>query len=121
MALWQSAIAQAWADAFLASDSALNNTDRTVLPGAIRGEARRWLTWPEHKEDRQTVCDLAGIDEPKLRRAARAKLAEGANRKPAVIGLDAMFARLLERETELSPEALDTALSELAALESSAA
>lgn len=128
--LWLSVIARCWADAFEASDWFLRASEtalkrRDFDPDATRGEARRWLIldFGEWKSDRETVCDLAGVDPDLVRNAARRKLARvKAGEKPAaeVVSLDSMFTRLLESETTMDPDELDTALAELAALEAAA-
>lgn len=124
-ALWIAVIANCWADAFSRSDTMIRNTDRTCDPEAERSEARRWLVtgidpW---KSWRIEVCDLADIDEPMLRAAARRKLEQvKANEAPTaeVINIDAAFARLLNAEGSMTAAEIDTALAELARLEAAA-
>lgn len=118
-------VGQVWLDAYVSTDAALNNTDRTRYPDDVRGEARRWLIFETGpwREDRQFWCDCAGVSETKLRKAAkrRLKLVKREERTATVIALDRAFATLLETAESMAPEALDSALAELAALESAAA
>lgn len=127
-ALWLRVIGQAWVDAFEASDWFLTITDkpRARDPDVIRAEARRWLTidFGLDADDRQEICDLAGIDADALRSAAKQKLdAVKAKEQTTaeVIALDRAFARLLESESTLDAATIDAALADLAELESAAA
>ncbi len=122
--LWAAVLARCWLDAFVASDAALNNTDRTRDPVTVRQEGRRWLVtdlepW---RGDRETVCVLAEISEPMLRRAAkrRLELAKAEESTAQVISLDRAFAALLEEAETMDGTTLDAALAELAALETAA-
>lgn len=125
--LWCAVIANAWHDAFTAKDSWLANSghrsSEEVRQRAdmIRGESRRWLTamWGSYQQDRQEVCELAGVDPEALRQAAMRRLAEvkAERRSAEVVRLDDAFAKLLAHESELDPDELDERLSALAALE----
>lgn len=142
--LWQACIARAWLDAFKpprVAGSEFNVTDEE------RWQARRWLTvsvdpW---RGDRRDVCDLAGISESLLRRAAVARLAvakaeeaeveraehrrayhraysrQWMRRKRARQRVDEAFEQLLTRESTMAPVEIDAALTELASLERLAA
>ncbi|MEX0922112.1 MAG: hypothetical protein WDZ84_05000 [Rhodovibrionaceae bacterium] len=121
-ALWLAVLGTAWVDAFEGSDFWLSNTDRSADPELIRNESRRWLTldFGNWKQDRETVCHLAGIDSDMLRQAARKKLAEvkrGAEPTAEVLSLDQAFAKLLEVEGSMDAEDIDAALAQLAKLE----
>ncbi len=126
--LWMSVIARAWLDAFEASDWFLRASESKLRhldfdPAMVRQEARRWLTldFGEWKSYRETVCDLAGVDEQMLRNAARCSLnLVKADQRPTVeiVNLDTMFAALLDREGDgEDSDELDAALERLARLE----
>lgn len=77
--LWRAVILNCWRDAFVRSDSSLENSDRdengnTQTAEMIRGDARRWLCskvepWAS---DRREICDLAEVSEHHLISAAKA-------------------------------------------------
>ena len=122
--LWIAVVAQAWNDAFMAPRSIPAGS----TPGQAdmaRGEARRWLTldFGDWANDRETVCELAGVDPDMLRRVARRKLDSIRSERPGaeVIDIDRAFARLLAAESRMDSGELDTALQRLAELESAAA
>ena len=91
------------------------------LSEIVRAQARRWLVLDHSgwSEDRETVCDLAGVDPALLRDAARRRLR--ATRADAAHDLDRAFLRLVECSESLDAAALDKALAALAALENAAA
>ena len=71
------------------------------------------------KEDRETVCDLAGVDPDTIRNAARRRLK--ATRTEAANDLDTAFLALVACSKTLDAAELDRALAALADLESTAA
>lgn len=144
--LFRAVVCQCWSDAFVAPDawicSSSGGAPRTAeskaeKAGFIRAEARRWLTadYGDDRADRQEICEAANLDPDRLRQAALRRIAAekageverpGANRVAAttpsaeVVSLDDMFERLLRQEANLSSDDLDSALAELASLESAA-
>lgn len=154
--LWLAVIDRVWLDAFVSRDPTINNSEgyssasleiqETVAHG-VRSEARRWLVsrldpW---RGDRRDVCDLAGISESVLCRAAKARLAVAkageaeaakveaqAERKRAYNRermrhiraqqkIDRAFEELLSAESSMSSADVDSALRQLAELEQMAA
>ncbi|MPY73106.1 MAG: hypothetical protein GEU87_02495 [Alphaproteobacteria bacterium] len=137
--LWQAVVALAWQDAFVHSDWVLCNgkargaEERAERGNRARATARRWLmvTWGALCEDRQIVCDLAGIDEPLLRKISIAKWTQVKQQKqrekpeePAVdhkalataarVNLDRAFQQLLQRTGDIDESDVDEILRELA-------
>ncbi len=114
-------VGRCWLDAFECSDAALRTIDRRSEPEIVRAQARRWLVLDHSgwKEDRETVCIMAGVDPDLIRDAARRRLK--ATRTEAANDLDTAFLRLVECSESLDAAALDKALAALADLESAAA
>ena len=120
-ALWLAVIGRAWLDTFEVSDICLSKSEPTRKPEAVRAEARRWLTFniDPWREDRETVCDFAGIDPDMIRNAARRRIAE--TKKAKAMELDTAFLELVSVSETMDAAALDSALAKLANLEATAA
>ena len=119
--MWIAVLGRAWLDAFECSDAALRTIDRRSEPEIVRAQARRWLVLDHSgwKEDRETVCIMAGVDPDLIRDAARRRLK--ATRTEAANDLDTAFLRLVECSESLDAAALDKTLAALADLENAAA
>lgn len=119
--LFLAVIWRAWEDAFVATNQTLKNSDRHCQPDMIRAEARRWLTlnFGEWREDREDICDRAGVDPNAVRSAAvrRLELAgvEDAERdRLERESIDRAIVSLVERAHRLTRGAVGGALGELA-------
>ena len=114
--MWLAVVYQAVLDAFEVSDGGLiqrnggrDSSDEVRLgialdADSIRRQTRAWLTGDLHREDRETVCLLAGVDEPELRAVAATRIA----------GEDPLD-RLVALEQHLSPAEVDSELDRLSA------
>lgn len=121
-ALWLAVIGRAYLDAFESSDFFLVQSERKNSdPAILRAEARRWLVldYGGWREDRETVCDLAGIDADLIRDAARRRLK--VTRADKAMELDRAFVKLVACSESMDKTALDEALAALDDLESEAA
>ena len=120
-AMWLAVVGRCWLDAFECSDAALRTTDRRCNPAIVRAQARRWLVLDHSgwREDRETVCDLAGVDPDTIRNAARRRLK--ATRIEAANDLDTAFLALVACSETLGAAELGRALAALANLESATA
>ncbi len=120
-AMWLAVVGRAWLDAFETSDPGLKNTDRTCDPSIVRAQARRWLVldFGGWRENRETVCIMAGVDPDTIRNAARRRLK--ATHTEAANDLDTAFLALVECSETLDAAAPDKALAALADLENAAA
>ncbi len=97
-AMWIAVVGRAWLDAFEASDHFLVQSERKAAdPEIVRAGARRWLVLDHSgwKEDRETVCIMAGVDPDTIRNAARRRLK--ATRIEAANDLDTAFLALAPR------------------------
>ncbi|MPY73087.1 MAG: hypothetical protein GEU87_02400 [Alphaproteobacteria bacterium] len=142
--LFQALLIQTWQDAFENSDWVLCNgktkgpAERQAMGERRRNEARRWLTisWGRCQEDRELICDMAGVDSDLVRRLALAKLkkVKAQSEKPAETestvdhaalakrtrnDLDKLLNQLLGRTDDLDESDVEHELSELAEMESS--
>lgn len=150
--LWRSVVLQVWSDCFNVRRIA---PARRTESDEARREAIRWLTlsFDPWREDRETVCSMAGISADMLRTRALERLnaermaadaQERAERvakvqvetkrgrirrigtefagseAPAVLSLGDRFASLVAEAPDMSPEAVDAMLEELARLEAAA-
>lgn len=81
-ALWMAVLMRAVHDAFVSSDvqitSSENDKGGDFDPDIIRAEAKRWLTagFGDYVEDREFVCEAAGVDVDDVVAASRKRLAE---------------------------------------------
>lgn len=137
--MWRAVLYMCWADAFINSDWVLigkcgQSDDKAYLAERERTRARRWLTFDygDWQEDRELVCDLAGVDADLVRKLALAKLAQvkaqestepeesvdhDALATHARVDLDKMLAQLLSRSGELNGADVDSLLADLAETE----
>ena len=132
--LWRAVLLLTWQDAFVHSAWVLcgkagGAADRDEIAERERKKAIRWLTldYGRWREDRELICDLAGIDSELVRRLALARLAQIEKPKESTVDRDALARRarvdldrllnqLLSR-ADLDDADVDSLLAEIAEME----